>query len=125
MPSQKCNATNRDGNPCNGYAVEDSVYCFQHDPARAVERRQARRKGGRARHRRRIGAIGQPEPVTLDTMADVATLLQRCINDALQLENSLHRARTLGYLAGHLIKALDIAALEQRVSWLEHVLDSR
>ena len=43
----------------------------------------------------------------------------------MQLENSIARARTLGYLAGLLIKALDIASLEERVLLLERVLQSR
>jgi hypothetical protein len=58
-------------------------------------------------------------------MAGVTGLLQHAINQALQLENSLHRARTLGYLAGLLIKALDIATLEERVLLLERLLQSR
>jgi hypothetical protein len=58
-------------------------------------------------------------------MADVADLLQATINDALQLENSIRRARTIGYLAGLLLKALDIATLEERVTQVEHVLQSR
>jgi hypothetical protein len=58
-------------------------------------------------------------------MADVAALLQQAINDTLKLENSLQRARTIGYLAGHFLKALDMAALEQRVIALEHALKSR
>jgi hypothetical protein len=125
MTAQKCQATTKDGVPCNAYALASSDYCFHHDPARAVERRQARRKGGRARHGRHIGPVGQAPPVALDTMADVAALLQRTINDTLQLENSIHRARTVGYLAGLLIKALDITTLEQRITELESVLWSR
>ena len=125
MPPVKCQATNKDGAPCNAYAGATSPYCYHHDPARADERRLARRKGGFARHGRRIGTVGQSPPATLDTMHDVATLLQGTINDVLQLENSLQRARTIGYLSALLVKALDSAVFEERVAQLERTLRLR
>ena len=125
MTAQRCHSTNRDGSPCNAYAVKGSDCCFHHDPHRAVERRRARSQGGRARHGRRIGPHHPDQPIALKTIKDVATLLQHTIGETLLLENSLHRARTVGYLAGHLIKALDIAALEERIARLEQILNSR
>jgi len=125
MSPKNCRATNRDGSPCNGYAVADSDYCFQHDPARAAERLQARSKGGRARHGRHIGPVGRGGHVPLDSMADVAALIQDAINATLRLENSLHRARTVGYLAGLLIKALDFSTLEERLDQVERALNLR
>lgn len=125
MTANKCQATTQDGTPCQAYAVAGSDYCFHHDPARAAERREARRRGGRARHGRHIGPVGPAEPVALDTMADVAALLKCTIDDTLKLENSLQRARTVGYLANLFIKALEMAALERQVAALERVLRSR
>jgi len=58
-------------------------------------------------------------------MADVATLLNHVINDTLQLENSLQRARTIGYLAGLILKALEMSTLEQRVAAVERTLELR
>jgi hypothetical protein len=123
MAANRCQATTQDGTPCQAYAVAGSDYCFHHDPARAAERRQARSKGGRARHGRHIGPVGQAEPVVLDTMADVATLLERAINETLQLENSIQRARTLGYLANLYIKALKMTPFSQRRTRTRHDLD--
>ncbi|MCK4314827.1 MAG: hypothetical protein KAX24_03560 [Anaerolineae bacterium] len=125
MTAPKCQAITKNGTPCQAYALDGSDYCFHHDPAQAARRRAARSKGGLARHGRHIGPVGQAEPVELDTMADVATLLRQAINDTLNLENSLQRARTIGYLSGLFIKALDMAALEQRVIALERTLESR
>jgi hypothetical protein len=125
MPPKNCTATKRDGSPCNGYAVAHSDYCFHHDPARAAERRQARSKGGRARHGRHVGPVGRTVPVPLDTMADVAALLKDAINTTLQLENSIQRARTVGYLAGLLIKALDFSTVEERLTQVERALSLR
>ena len=125
MPPTKCQSATKDDSPCNAYAVAGSAYCYHHDPERADERRLARRRGGFHRHGRRIGSVGQSPTVSLDTMVDVARLLQGTINDALQLENSLQRARTIGYLAALLIKALDIAVFEERIAQLERTLKLR
>ena len=125
MTTLKCRATTRTGAPCQAYAVANSDYCFHHDPARAVQRRIARQRGGRARHGRHIGPVAPPEPITLDTITDVAALLRDTIQDTLALENSLQRAKTLGYLSGLFLKALDMSNLEQRVVALEHTLASR
>jgi hypothetical protein len=120
-----CQALNRDGSPCRANPLTGSDYCFHHDPDRAEERRLARRKGGRARHGRHLGPVGQAEPITLGSMADVAALLQETINETRRLENSIQRARTLGYLAGQLIKAMDMAELEDRVARIERTLNLR
>jgi hypothetical protein len=125
MTINKCQAITQNGTPCQAYAAAGSAYCFHHDPAQAAQRHVARSKGGRARHGRHIGPVGQPAPLTLDTTADVATLLQRTIDDTLQLENSLQRARTIGYLAGLFLKALDMAVLEQQIAALKRALELR
>lgn len=113
MTALKCQATTQNGTPCQAYALAGSDYCFHHDPDQATQRLAARSKGGRARHGRHIGPVGQAEPVALDTMTGVTILLKQTINDTLKLENSLQRARTIGYLTGHFLKALDMAVLER------------
>jgi hypothetical protein len=123
--TKKCQATTRNGTPCNAYAVGGSPYCFQHHPELAAERRQARSKGGLARHGRDIGPVGQAQPVPLDTMADVVALLQWAINQTRQLENSLQRNNTIGSLAAQLMKAFDMADLEGRLAEMQQILKSR
>ena len=125
MTAKQCQAITQDGTPCRAYATNGSDYCFHHDPDHAARRREARRNGGLARHGRHIGPIGQAEPAPLDTAADVATLLRRTINDTLQLENSLHRARTVGYLAGLLARAMELTDLEQQLASMERILELR
>ena len=124
-PTVKCQATANNGTRCNAYAVGGSAYCFQHHPALAAQRRQARSKGGRARHGRTIGPISPTQPAPLDTMADVVALLQWAINQTRQLENSLHRNNTIGTIAAQLMKAFDVATLEGRLAEVEHILKSR
>ena len=112
-----CKATTKSGDPCGAFGLA-SGYCFMHDPTKAAERKAARTKGGRARHGRRIEQ-GSTDPVRIESLADVVHLLERAVNDALALENSVQRARTIGYLAGVMVKALRESELEQRVSVLE------
>lgn len=115
---KRCQAQRRDGSPCGGWA-NASGYCFAHDPARAGAIAQARRAGGKARHGRRIGATGNGKPVALATLADVLSLLAGAVNDCLALENSLSRARTLGYLAGIWSTCFDTSEIERRLQALE------
>jgi len=99
--------------------VADSDFCIVHDPARAGAMATARRKGGHARHGRKIGSGGDEAPVALATLADVLQLLARAVNDVLTLENSINRARALGYLAGAWGTLYESSELERRVAALE------
>jgi len=123
--SKHCKAKNKRGEPCGAYALQGSDYCFHHDPTKAKERAAARARGGYARHGRNIGKTGKPKPVEVREMADVVTLLETTINDALSLENSLQRARTIATLANVVIKALEFATLAERVEALELALKAR
>ncbi len=44
-----CQATRKDGRPCDTRIVGDAPYCFGHDPALREERAAARRRGGQNR----------------------------------------------------------------------------
>jgi hypothetical protein len=125
MTARRCIATTKDGTPCRAYALAGSDYCYQHDPDRAVERREARSRGGRARHGRHLVRQPDPDPIRLDSLADIVILLQRTIDDTVHLENSIQRARTIGYLASLLIKAWEVASLEQRIFAIECTLRLR
>ena len=117
-----CQARRSDGQPCQAWACKDSDLCFWHDPAQATERKAARSKGGRARHGRTLAPFDNAGPVTISNVADVVALLTQTVNDVLRLENSIQRARAIGYLAWTIIKALELADLEERVSALETAL---
>ena len=118
-----CKATNARGQPCASYAVEGSAFCFWHCPELAEERKQARSAGGRARHGR-SGVLqdGSGVLVPLKSMSDVVNLLEQTVRDLLTLENSISRARAVGYLAGVAVKALEVSELEDRIARLEEKL---
>ena len=122
--AKRCEARNRRGEPCGAFACDGSVFCFMHDPGRAAECKAARSRGGRARQGRCIGP-GSVEPVELQSVADVIRLLDLAVREAWSLENSLQKARTLGYLAGVALRAVEAGGLEERVSRLEEMLRTR
>jgi hypothetical protein len=73
-------------------------------------------------------SASRTEPsVSLATASDVLTLLELATTAALSdLEAPpTERARTLGYLAGVALKALEVRGLEARVEALERVLHRR
>jgi hypothetical protein len=119
----KCKAARKDGAPCGG-SPNASGYCLAHDPARAGAIAAARRAGGRARHGRIIGTTGDGAAIVLATLGDVLALLERAVNDVLSLENSINRARALGYLAGAWGTLYESSELERRVAALEAQRDN-
>ena len=112
-----CQATRKDGQPCQSYAVEGSEFCFWHAPELAERRKLARTNGGRARHGRKLNQDGTP--VKLESLGDVVTVIEGALTDLLQLETSVSRARAVGSLCAVAIKALEASDLEQRIARLE------
>ena len=123
--ARRCEAITKLGQPCGAYAGDGSTFCFWHDPARVEERRQARAKGGRARHGRAIGPVDHVAPVVIEIPGDTLRILTEAINDVRALENSVARSRALGYLCGVVIKAFEVTELEGRMQALETILKER
>jgi len=115
-----CAALNNQGSPCGQAPLIDREHCFWHDPEHADEAREARRLGGMRRRRENI-IIGTFE---LDGLADVAAirrLLEVAMTDALGLDNSNTRSRTLVLIARAGADLLKVAELDQRIIALENV----
>lgn len=113
-----CTALTASGAPCRAHAGSSGL-CFTHDPQYAAQRAAGRSAGGRARHGRVIANDNAGGPVSLATLADACSLLARAVNDTLQLENSLGRARCIGYLAVVWGKLYETSELEARIRALE------
>lgn len=120
-----CQATTKRGQPCQSPAGADG-FCFWHSPARAAQRAAARSKGGKARHGRAITYLPAEETeISLKSAEDVLALIERAANDALKLERSLSRSRTLGSLAAVALKAVEVTELEARIAALETLLTNK
>jgi hypothetical protein len=99
--ARPCQALTRSGQPCRCYAVHDGDgFCFTHDPRLAAQRAESRRRGGHARHGRRVTRSDTPPP-QVRTIDDVLVVLNAGLADLWTLENSIARVRTLTALDTH------------------------
>ena len=112
-----CEAMNQAGGPSGAQALVSSVFCFMHDPARAPDRAEARRRGGF--NRRTAPSLPGPLAVCLGDLDSVKAMLERVMLDTLALENSARRSRTVGYLIGIALKLYEAAEVEERLQALE------
>lgn len=113
-----CVERNGKGEPCGMRPLRDSDRCFTHDPKRGAARAKARKRGGR---HRRVGLAFDP-PAEAPRLRDVGAIqqqLETAMFDTLRLENSHNRSRTIGYLLGFALRALEVGELEERLSALE------
>ena len=117
-----CKANTTSGQPCQGYALVGSEYCFTHDPARAVERRQARVRGGLLRRTARSDASA---PETIRTLEGVYSLLDYALAETIEQENSVNRSRVLIALAESYLKAISGQEIDERLTRLEQMLEER
>jgi len=116
----RCEALTRSGAPCKNPTGDGARYCWYHDPTLAAARADARSRGGKARHGRAITSPpGESSPVELNTPADVLRIVALAINDALAMERSLSRSRTLGSLALVALKCFETTELSERIAALE------
>ena len=64
-------------------------------------------------------------PRTLRTVGAVQEPMEGAVADTLLQENSAQRSRTIGYLAGLALKALEVGELEERLAALEALQEPR
>lgn len=104
--------------------MSGASYCFQHNPAvTAEQKRAARSRGGMGR---KLIVPGRFLPMKLQTPRDVAALLEETVNWVRAADKlDLKAANTIGFLSGHILKALEASDLEARVDVLEKQLAER
>ena len=126
MEVKPCKATNARGEPCSSPRVEGTEYCFWHNPDLSKERDAARKRGGL--NRRQVKAAKPVGPVQAQTPEDLLILLEQALTDCLALENSISRAKAVGYLAGVILKvqeAQKAGGLEAQPQGMEKVIHER
>ncbi len=122
----RCVATTRDGQPCQADAIQGSQFCLFHDPARAQDQTEARREGGRASRKPTV-VLTAPDAgdCPLDTVCHVKTLLGDTIRHVRTGQLDPKVANTVGYLAGILLKAVEVGELESRLATLESAISAQ
>jgi hypothetical protein len=106
----------KDGKKCQAYAINNSQYCFAHDPKSVKKRAQARKKGGQ---NRRVIKRSQYEYQSIKSVKEINQILESAINDARSLECSQSSLRTLAYLCQIALKGHEMGSLEERIDAIE------
>jgi len=71
----KCCAITRGGSRCNSPVLPDEEHCWMHSPAAAEARREASRKGGKARSNKARAAKLIPDAMSAEDLAGFLSLL--------------------------------------------------
>lgn len=104
--------------------MQGSDFCFWHSPEHVAEAQEARRLGGQRRKKESI-VSGAYAFEGLESIAMIRRLLEVAVVDALGLENTVSRARTLAYLAQAAARLLEVGELEERIEALERTIAPR
>jgi hypothetical protein len=91
-----------------------------HSPEHMKEVQEARRLGG-LRRKRESTIASAYRFASLDSVEDIRRIVLIGVLDALSLENSMSRARTLAYLAQVALRMLEVGEIEDRVAALEEL----
>jgi len=114
----RCNHIKSNKKQCAANAMIDSNFCFTHNPATKEEKKAAVVKGGKM-SKKNHSSLPQ---ITLSQPKDVVGLLNTTINEVRGGAIELRIANCLGYLSGHLIKAFEIADLDDRLTKIEKAI---
>jgi len=117
----QCTFIKEDGLQCQAMAIKESSYCFSHNPDTQEEKHLAVVQGGMARKNSEVNLPA----VELKTPQQVVSLLAETINQVRAGQVPPQIANTVGFLAGHMLKAMEVANLDQRLELVESVLIER
>jgi hypothetical protein len=112
----KCQAIARSGSRCNSPVLPASQWCWVHDPAAADRRREASKKGGKARSAKARAAKQIPDAMDAETLAGWLSLLFTNVM-AGRIEPKIGTA--CATIARILLEVRTTTELEQRLSELE------
>ncbi len=117
----QCQFIKDDQKQCGAQAIKETMYCFSHNPDTQEEKHIAVVRGGTNSRTPRLGL----PTIELNNPQQVVHLLADTINQVRSGEIPPNIANTVGYLASHLLKAIEVSNLDQRVEMIESALGER
>ena len=120
--TKKCSFILESGRQCGAYALTNKDYCFSHDPESREKKALAVRKGGLAK------AVIIPEvleDIKVDTPDDVIILLGKTLKEVRAGRLPSQTANTIGFLSGHLIRAFEVARMNDKIEEVRAALEIR
>jgi len=116
----QCAFLKQDGEQCEAYSMAGSKFCYAHNPEVSLEdKKVAQAKGGKG------GLITVSEPLPPIVIKDpngVVDLITDTIDRVRAGTLDVKTANCIGVLSGHLIKAYEVAKLNDRVEIIERVI---
>lgn len=117
----RCEFIKPNGERCGADAMKNSRLCFFHNPKVKKAKREAVIRGGKSPKKN----YNPLEPIEIKDNKDVVKLIAQVINEAREGKIDIRLANCLFYGSGQLIKALEVADLEERVAKLEELLQQQ
>lgn len=103
--------------------MQGSEFCYLHNPeVSQEEKRDARSRGGKENQ---IILRAPLPPLKLGNAKDVIVLLEDTINGVRSGELDVRIANCLGFLTDKLLKAYEVAELNDKVDAMERFLEKR
>ena len=116
--TKKCIFIKPDGRSCAAWSMTNSDFCFTHNPETKKLKKLAVIKGGKGNKKNR-----QPlDVIEVKNSKDVPGLIIKTINEARQGLVDVRVANCIFYGSGQLIRAFEVADLEERVAEIEKVI---
>lgn len=116
----QCIFTKPDGQQCQANAMKGSDFCYLHNPDIDGETKlKAQTKGGKARSL----VVKKPLPeLPLNTPDDTISLIADTIRQVRAGEMDIRTANCLGFLTDKLLKAFEVAKLNDKVEFIERII---
>ncbi len=116
MVTPSCRGTRRDGTPCQAppNTIGSSGYCWAHDPANAIARRETQAKGGRNK-----STASRAEKLVPTVLRPVLDTLLVAVDDVKAGTLTTQQASALASLAGAIVRVYQAGIIEERVATLE------
>jgi hypothetical protein len=115
MSPRKCLAKTKSGKPCKAMPLEDSDYCFAHEPMLAEKRARWRSEGGKRSGKKALLA----EAARVQSPEQVKELLARTVEGLQRGDVDPRTANAVGYLCNLLLKAIKETDTARRLEELE------
>ena len=117
----RCIFIKADSEQCGANAINDSEFCFSHDPDMEEAKRLATTKGGKSPKKN----YNPLSPIEIEGSKDVVRLLVTTIGEVRQGEIDLRVANCVGFLAGHLLKALELGEVDEKLELISSLIIQR
>jgi len=116
--AQRCKFEKQNLKQCEAWSMTGSDFCFTHNPEMVAKKKEAVIKGGRS-HKKNYNPLPAFE---INGSKSVAELLSQTINEVRMGQIDLRVANCIGYLSGHLIKAIEVSNVQDTLNRIEQKL---